>query len=430
MSKKRNAFKAGLFIFVSIALAFGVIVAIQGITGMFETTQIRLVTFKLEDDLSGLAVGDDVRIGGFKVGEVRSIELVAATDPRLPQTQPATLPADHAQALLLVTFAMPQKYTLREGTRLRVQSTVTEKTCLNIDKLGTGSILTPEMPLVGRPSTLAEVLTYVTDAAPRLSSIITQVDTQTVPHLNAALADVRSRVVPAAGDTLVKWGGTADHANDLIKKIRQSIDPILQRYYALADSGKVMMDEVRDVFGSSKTDFRTTVANLSAASGSVKEKLPGILDKADAFIKNIDAAVTSASAALEDAKTTMVNVREMTGAARAVVVGNKSKLDRIIASLETTSVNLKFASSEVRHSPWRLIYKPEADELVNINLYESTRRFAEGANELNTAAQALRDALKEKNPDPDRIQQLQKQVEEQFQKFHDIEQKLWEAARK
>src|SRR5687767_4297723 len=112
MAKQRNAFKAGLFILTCVVLAFIVIVGIKGFRTFIDPIDIRYVSFTLKDDLGGLGVGDDVRIGGFKVGEVRDIELVQADDPRLAKT--ATTRAAKEEMLLL-SISVPRKYKLRDG---------------------------------------------------------------------------------------------------------------------------------------------------------------------------------------------------------------------------------------------------------------------------------------------------------------------------
>src|SRR5690242_20616672 len=115
--KERNAFKAGLFIVVSIALIIAVIVGIKGVGRLIEPSQIRTATFTLSDDVSGLRVGDDVRVGGLKVGIVRSITIEEATDQR--------------EARIVTTFNLPRRLVLHEGTRLTVQSTITGAANLN-----------------------------------------------------------------------------------------------------------------------------------------------------------------------------------------------------------------------------------------------------------------------------------------------------------
>src|SRR6188472_2522447 len=131
MSKERNAFKAGIFIVISIALIVGVIVGIKGVGEFLEPNQVRVAKFKLTDDLGGLRVGDDVRVGGVKVGIVRSIEI------------------DSDQSNLIVMFQIPERLKIKKGASIGVQSTLTGASWINFDSLGAGTALAQNEPLVG-----------------------------------------------------------------------------------------------------------------------------------------------------------------------------------------------------------------------------------------------------------------------------------------
>jgi len=183
---------------------------------------------------------------------------------------------------------------------------------------------------------------------------------------------------------------------------------------------------LEDMLGESKTDFKGTVHNLKTATGTINEKLPGVMDAAHQFIARLDDTVKNTSGTLDDVKLSMANFRTVSEKARDVVGGNKGKLDAMIASLKTTGDNLKYASSEVRRSPWRLLYKPGAGEVANLNLYDSTRQFAEGAGQLNDAAVALRDALKDPDVDQAQVQKLVEKLDKSFAGFQDVEQQLWQ----
>jgi len=52
---------------------------IRGLDVLTTPTDMRNVRFELTDDVGGLRVGDDVRVGGFKVGQVHSITLESSS---------------------------------------------------------------------------------------------------------------------------------------------------------------------------------------------------------------------------------------------------------------------------------------------------------------------------------------------------------------
>ncbi|HWB18934.1 MAG TPA: hypothetical protein VG711_01435, partial [Phycisphaerales bacterium] len=91
-----------------------------------------------------------------------------------------------------------------------------------------------------------------------------------------------------------------------------------------------------------------------------------------------------------------------------------------------TGDNLKAATAEVRRSPWRLLYKPAAGEMANLNLYDAARQFADGANDMNDAASALRDALKDPDAKQTDIEKLVEKLDTSFANFGSIEKQLWD----
>lgn len=408
MNKKRNALRAGIFIILSIVLAVTIIIGIKGLDRLLDPVDKRYARFTLQDDLGGLRVGDDVRIGGFKVGQVREIEVVPPSDPRLAKSNVTTQPVDQPQ--ILVTFAVPKKYEIKEGARVGIQGTVTGASWLNFDSLGTGTDIPREVALVGRPSGINAFMASLGEMSPRINNIIDQVDRTTIPTVNQTVASYKE---------------TADAGTKLVNDVRAQVKPAADKYHAVADSTKTMMTNAAEIFGETKTDFKGTVKNLNDSTAAIKEKLPPILDKVNATMVKVDDSITKAREALDDVKKTVEHARDMTASANTVMTANQGKISGMLASLKATSDNLKNASAEIRHSPWRLLYTPKKGEMSNLNIYDSARQFAEGANDLNDAAQALRDALHDKAAQPEQIRALMEKVEKSFGKFDEVEKKLW-----
>ena len=125
MTTDRNALKAGLFILISIGMMIGVIIGIKGVGRFLEPMQHANALFKIEDDIGGLAPGDEVRIGGAKVGVVRDVEFVE----------------NAGQQNIVVSFTMPKRFPLHKDAAVAVQSTVTGVSVLNFTSLGTGEPL-------------------------------------------------------------------------------------------------------------------------------------------------------------------------------------------------------------------------------------------------------------------------------------------------
>ena len=235
--KERSQFKAGLFIIISVLLIFGVVVAIKGVSVVFTPVDERKVRFSLNDDIGGLRIGDEVRIGGYKVGTVRRIDLQGLA----PGEQPS----------LLIAFSIPKKYPLYANAHMAIQTTVTGTSVLNIDDIGNGTVLAANVELTGHPSALSALETSLAGAGPDVRDILHDVKNTTLPKVNIAAGK--------AGDTLT----------------------------SIRNAG----DQVSSMLGDSKPDFRGTVANLNTITTDVKTKLPGIMDHADAIITKTTAAL-------------------------------------------------------------------------------------------------------------------------------------------
>lgn len=421
MPKSSSALRSGLLLLGSIVLIVCVIVGIKGLNWLRDPAEHYLVAFPLRTNIGGLRIGDEVRIGGFKVGEVKRITLEKDTDPaRDPY-------------FVLVAFTVPGRYSIREDAQIRIDGTLTGTSWLNFESIGKGNKLSPTKPLMGGPSSTSELLAKVQSLEPRLNSILAQLDEKTLPAINGTLADVRTKTVPLVNQTVEKFGQTAesfkktgDSANALVGDLKESYKPVLLAEYVKVTKKTVeMMEAIRALFGDTTDDFRTTIANLRKSTDAVREKLPAILEKVDGALVKVDSAVDKVNVAMEDVKKTMANAKDLSASAREVITGNKGKLDATIDSVKQAGDNLKNATAEIRRSPWRLLYKPAPNEMANLNIYDASRQFAEGANDLTDAATALRDAIKSNQGDPEEIKKLMKKLDESFTNFKTVEEKLW-----
>lgn len=379
MNRQRNELKAGAFIVITLVLAAAVVIWINGAS--MGPMQTRTASFALSDDIGGLRVGDDVRLGGLKVGVVRDIrpEGLEGTSPRL-----------------LVSFSLPAQYVVHKNAVVGMQSTLTGAANLNIETVGSGEPAVEGEPLVGKPDPKSALFASLGRSGPGLEGVITQVRTETIPKVNDAV----------------------DKAKAMIQHADTKVDPV-------ADNAKRALSEVADLVGDTKTDIRGTAKNLNSATGTLSQKLPALVDQVTGLLTKVDGSLGTAQTALLDIQKTAANAKDLTGSLRSVVVENRGKLDGMIASIKTTSDNLKEASIEIRHSPWRLLYKPTPAEAANLNLYDSAREFAQGAGSLSDAATALRDALKDPQSDRALIQKLVEQLDGSFKNFHQVENKLW-----
>ena len=384
-NKQRSDIRAGLFILLSLGLAVAVVVGIKGVKSIFARDAVRHVRFGLADDLGGLRVGDDVRVGGFKVGVVRTIDIVGVGNEK-----------SDGGPHLRVGFTFPTDYPLGADAHLAVQSTLTGTTDLNFDSLGGGQPLAADAELAGHPSDFSELFAQLGTAAPDVRDILAKIRTSTLPKLDAATAKLP--------ETIASFKQTAEHTTAAV-------------------------DTAGSVFGDTKGDIRGTMANLHEITDTAKARLPEMLDRAGKLVDQATTTIADAHASMADVRATAANARELSASARDVVVNNRSKFDTTIASLKSTGDNLAQATAEIRRNPWRLLYKPGEGEMDNLALYDAARQFADGANHVDDAALALKDALKNPSVNGAQVQKLVDRLTESTTQFHAVERKLWTAVK-
>jgi ABC-type transporter Mla subunit MlaD len=383
MARNRNAVRAGIFMLLSVAATIAIVLAIGGATSLTMHFQTRKISFNIADNIGGLRKGDDVRLGGFKVGSVDDIqfEKKGSQGSGNPETDS-----------IVVSISLPQEYILATDAKVGIETTLTGACSVNISDLGNGPEVAADTILPGRPDDFTVLRAKLVDLMPKISATV----------------DVYKR----AGEVL-----TAD-IHDLAGELKIRIQKV-------AASAVNALDAIHDFLGPASGDFHETVANVKDITGGLKKSIPPITQKANELLTRLNEAVAKARLSLNDVATTISNTRDITASVRDVVLSNHGKFNEIIASLKKTGDNLEQTSVELRHSPWRLLYKPSPDEMANLNLYDAARQFADGADELSDAANSLRDALKEKDADPARVQKLYDDLSDKFSQFQQVEQDLW-----
>ena len=361
----KNALKAGIFITASIVLALIIFFFVTG-TG-FLTGKTWTVRFDLVEDVSGIEPGAEVRVGGLKRGQVDGVGL-----------------SDDAK-YVDVKITLPDDLAVKQGVKVAVQSTVTGIATLNFSALGDGDPLDPKMPIDGDGGSIGTLVDGINQIVPTATGMIRHLQEQTLPK---------------ADGVLDKTSGAIDNVNAAV--------------------------------GENRPDLRKTMASLAEASG----RAPKLLDDLNAAVSRVDTAVVEIRQSLEgtgtrldnllkDATTVAGDLRQSSDTVRGILVGNRGKIEQIIARARDASSTLNLAASEIRRSPWRLLYKPDGKQRESLDLYDAARRFAEGANSLQDAAVALQDVTGDKSADPQQVTALLKDLQDKFDQFDQVQAELF-----
>jgi phospholipid/cholesterol/gamma-HCH transport system substrate-binding protein len=398
MAKERNALRAGIFMVISLALIIFIIVAISGAARFTESFNVYPVAFSLGDDIGGLRIGDDVRIGGLKVGSVRDIHV------------------DVDREAVIVSIEVPAKFALNKDSGVYVQHGLTGSAAINIDSFGSGPALAANDVLAGQPDPLTGLMHQLAALKPDIRTTLKNIESASV-KLNTDLDKF--------GDTADSFTSTGVSAESTVQNLHARLPEIIDRYDSVVASADNMLDAIRDFFGPSSRDFRETVANLNSVTGTLRDRVPDLLTQIHGLLSKVDLAVDHANGALKEIQAAGVDLHGASGTLRSILTDNRSRINGIIVSLKATSDNLKDATVEIRHSPWRLLYQPKPGEVANLNIYDSVRQFAEGAGSLDDAAGALRDALQDPHADPAQVKRLMDHLNDTFDNFQAVQSKLW-----
>lgn len=387
MTRERNAFKAGLFIVLSFVTTLAVLVLIRGQTA--GPTQDRSVTFSLEDDISGLNVGDEVRMGGAKIGSVVRIEFLSGDAPTIK-----------------VTFRIPKEFKLHEGAKIAIEAPLTGAANLNIMSLGvrTATEISEQESIKGTPDNFKVLLASLRGLTPHVQAIAEKVEKVTLPAVNDAVATTNGLV----SDARTLLSDNKDNVKAAVKSASET----------MAQASKLLSDN--------KENVGVAIQNLRNAT-----------DKVNKLLEQIDAEIPDIKAAFKTGEKAVADVGAVAAQVRSILADNRPRVDAIIKELKIASDNLKAAVVEVRHSPWRIFHVPNPDEMANLNIYDSARQFAEGAGNLSDAAMALRGAIDAMNNSKDskdvvtpaQLQKLLEHLDQTFKKFQESENKLWTAVK-
>ena len=404
MATDKNAVRAGIVIVTATALIVGGVLAIAGLSGL-ETKRHYTARFRLSDDIGGLRPGDDVRIGGFKVGAVTSVELVTASAEGVSDagTPPSLDKGPHID----VGFDIPARYPLKQEARVTVGGLI-RSVFLNVDVVGQGKDLSPSEFVRGAPGLMG--------------------------NLAGAVASFQTEVVPRVNKAVDSFDITSREATAVIQDIHKQVDPMSVKVHGVLDDAHVAATQASraagnfaDLIGDHNPDGKATIASVRRSAEHVEKALPDLTGKAGQLLDRVNTRLDTLKASFDDLEKTLAAARSVSSDVRTLISDNRPKIDRIIANINDTSANVKSLSAEVLRRPSRIIWRDDDKTSSNIQVYEASREFANGATELNDAAETLKQALQSGTAEPQRVSELMNKLDESFSRFKDVEGKLYKS---
>ncbi|MDQ7778895.1 MAG: MlaD family protein [Planctomycetota bacterium] len=355
--RARNEVKAGIVIFVALSmLVIGIFVVGDFASALRESRMVHV----LFDDIGGLKTDDPVYACGVKVGRVKEVSFSASRSKE---------GKEHTK--VLVAMSIRTDAVIREGYSVTVDKTLTAITSVVITP-GSGAVVqsSPEKPLVGTsPSNISDIASKISDQATELGQVLLEKITVISEEVNGILSTMSALLNDVRG--IVGDPSMRENIVATVERIRQSVEDIK----GLTESAKAMVDENREAVRSAVENIRDSANTLNLTLSENREKLSSILTKLDKTSDTLDS--------------TLAKLGEAGDKAAGLFDDNRENIQRMVESLKTTASTAKTTIEMIKRQPWRLLNKPERQELETTDLYDSAHQFNEGAAAVNEAAADL-----------------------------------------
>jgi hypothetical protein len=364
--RHRNNIRAGVFVTVALIVSMGVIVALTDAIGRLSrrTHEFR-VSFDVESGVANLKEGSDVRVGGMQMGRVLEVT------PEYPDPS-----SDQPLRRIMVRFNIDRAVALRESAKVFVSAPlIGSDAWIDIPDVGNGAVLAEGTLIIG--SSGAGFLTSLVgaanaDKADDLFDLLPEIKADykasirpTFENLKVISEDTKGFVTDLR---TVRWPQWADQVDEIMA---WALAMTVELDSAVAD-GQVILSEGRGIVEDNRPDIRQSIANVREISDIAKSET----------IVKINQLLDTGQDSMNEARTALENLR-------VDYEGWATNIGEALARFNLTSQQLKLASIEMRRSPWKLLYRPSADELEHELLYDAARAFAVAAADLRASSESV-----------------------------------------
>ncbi|MDP7008666.1 MAG: hypothetical protein QGI78_03750 [Phycisphaerales bacterium] len=355
--KQRNNVKAGIFVLSSLILGLIVITIITNLwERMTQQTTRYHASFTVEDGVGTLAVGSQVKLGGYPIG------IVSLVSPSIQKDEPIST--------IDVYFDVDSEIQLFTNLSLEVHSGLLgSKAWLAIQDVGEGNLATPNTLLVGTASTM-------------------------VGQFLGGEADADIRKTLAA---LRKISDAFHHDGEAIRMIlgNKEADEISQAITS-AKQGLHAFQDFTASFQSVWPNWESDFSNILEKSKDLPTKLDATLAETQSMVSDIrksilpkvERSVSSIEASTKSLEATMKLVR-------ADFPQWSGKVNEILANVQQFTARAKSAVDAISASPWRLLYRPTDREIAYEQLNDASWQLLAALHDLRQSAADLRVAVED-----------------------------------
>jgi len=438
MRQERNELKIGITVAVVILLFLAVLGFVGNWDRMFTETQTITVRF---EETGGLRVGDPVSVRGVNVGQVTAIQHRQDSQTgKLAVLVQAQIPEHftiHRDAAIGIGTAV-----LGEGGSLKITDTGDEGPRIDADVVIEGQ------PPAGMNQLLEKIARELDETQP--DSLLAQLKGQLNPDnpqsiiakihhslddVNAISTSLRREMNPEEQAALMaKVHVTVDRINALTDVLRGELDrgdkeAALGRVYAALDKLNESLAATQAMIEENRPKIDRTLNHVETTAKRLDEEISAPLAE-ETNRENPNSLLAKLHESMSLAQTSLQNVREISDTGQQFVSLNRDALQSTVDDFAETAAHLKATAKEIRQNPWRLLHKPEQEEVEYANLMAAARSFADAAGTLdrvnNKLTQLIKIAGETLEATDPQLQQIREQVNQAYCEFEEAQKKLWD----
>ncbi|MHC4769980.1 MAG: MlaD family protein [Planctomycetota bacterium] len=350
--RTRNNVRAGIFVSVSILVAVSsIIVLTDAWRALFQPTHEYTVIYDVSDGVQNLKSGADVLIGGMLMGEVA--EVAARTDQR-------------AFEQIEVTLAISRDIQLYEGAEIAIGSAIIgDNAWIEVSSVGN--------PDLGEPHDRQ----FTGISAPILGGLLGAVsadDTEAmVADFQGAARNVRELTERVNTQDWPRWADRVDVVTEWAAKAAGDFDAVFQ-------DGRDLLAEYKKLVAENRPSIDAAIENIKVGTGDAKEVARRVREETVDKVHNL----------LDTGQAGMDTASEVVGKVNRDYDVWEPDIRDALAAARLSGQQLKLFATELRRSPWKLLYRPQREEYEHELLYEATRSFAMAASDLKAASESAR----------------------------------------
>ncbi|MFW6133613.1 MAG: MlaD family protein [Planctomycetota bacterium] len=435
MAKKRtNELTAGLFVIVTLGVTLGVVLWI-GAAEMFRPSR-QTAYFYVDPSAGslGLNEGSAVLIGDAPIGKITEVRYDASAGRTVYRARierdDVRIRSDARATVSLAMLGTAQLVIKDPGSTDSPPADAAHAVPVTGGMTAAFDQLTNTLQTVGSLAGAAHeqftdpeaLIGKLNDVAAQAQTIASRVAAEVDPNSPDSVMRHVKNISRRTDRTIVpKVAGIAEqiqHETD-----RESSGSLIRKAHGIADEGVVMAGNVREA-----------TADIKAITTDARPKVSKILSHAQRTAGQMEKDLPAIFARLRQANDKILKVAndlsDVSGATREIVVLNRHNIDHMIENMTRVSESLKATAAEIRRSPWRLLRKPDREEVVTYDILTAAGAFAQGAASLDRALAKLETLQEEPAADDAQVKQIRAHLAETFAKFKAVEDALWKQMQK